>query len=132
MTDKPVSFQPERMKKIWGDTSCIVKHPTFSVHHIKVMPETWCSVHKHTHRVNSFYVLRGRLTVRSWIHETPHDVVLNAGESLDVPPGMFHQFRSDIGAEVLEVYFPILPDDDDITRITEGGRNWSRPEDAGT
>lgn len=113
----------DSVEKAWGETACIVKHPVFSAHHIKILPGGYCSVHRHTHRVNLFYVLSGRLTVRTWpAHgEQPQDTVLTAGERLGIPTHTYHQFRSETGAEVLEIYYPVLPQDEDIERITAGG-----------
>lgn len=108
--------------KVWGDTACVMGHPMFSVHHLVVRPGTFCSVHRHRHRVNLFYVLSGSLVVRRWdTAERTTDVKIERGERFWVPPGTYHQFLSRQGAEVLEIYFPVLPEDEDIERLTEGG-----------
>ena len=108
--------------KIWGMTTEIAKHPVFSVHYIQVMPHTFCSVHRHAHRVNLFYVLSGELIVRMWsAADGVRDVQLRVGDTLEVPAGVYHQFRCVTGADVIEIYYPILPNDDDIERISEGG-----------
>lgn len=121
-------------KKVWGETALILQQPLFSVHHLRINAYSWCSVHRHEHRINAFHVLSGALTVTMWVRtmerdgETvvapPCDVVqLTAGQGLRVPPGLWHQFATHgVEAEVLEVYFPVTPMDADIKRLTEGGR----------
>ena len=121
-------YQP----KVWGLTVQFVRHPVFSAHHIIVNPGTFCSVHRHAHRVNSFFVLKGTLIVRVWNNEhAPDDCLLLAGQGCEVPPNVYHQFRSETGAEVIETYFPILPTDDDIHRISEGGLMYPKENPEG-
>ena len=111
--------------KVWGETACVIRHPVFSVHHIRVWPGGYCSVHRHAHRVNLFHVLSGELVVHTWscMTDRPVTTLLRSGEQCAVPAGMYHKFLSGTGADVLEIYYPILPQDDDIERITEGGRS---------
>jgi len=125
----PIKFEA----KVWGETALALQQPLFSVHHLRINPHSWCSIHRHVHRVNAFHVLSGRLIVTMWartverdgetVAAPPYDVVLlGAGEGLRVPPGLWHQFATqEFAAEVLEVYFPVAPADADIERLTEGG-----------
>lgn len=107
----------EFLAKNWGQTASVVSHPTFALHHIKVLPGGYCSRHIHRHRANGFYLLSGSLTVRM----PDGDKLLKAGQYLLVPAGVEHQFATGEGCEALEVYFPQLPDEEDIVRYSLGG-----------
>ena len=121
--------------KVWGETALVLQQPLFSVHHLRIRPHAWCSIHRHEHRINAFHVISGRLEVTLWqstfgLGETlsPSETVcLLAGEGMRVPPRYWHRFATkDQPAEVLEIYFPVTPTDADIERRTEGGRLYER------
>lgn len=112
-------------QKVWGTTECLIKNPLCELHRIIVKPGGYCSVHKHHGRANVFYVVRGDITVSVWTEGGvfSHDVYLGAGDSHTVEPGLLHQFTSrpgTAGAEVLELYYPVLRGAD-IERETIGG-----------
>jgi mannose-6-phosphate isomerase-like protein (cupin superfamily) len=111
--------------KIWGKTARVAKHPGFTVHHLVVVPKSFCSIHFHDHRFNGFFVTRGTLTIRLLdpSDKELHRVELQAGDYHEVPPGFRHQFCSEQGCEALEIYFPPDVDDEDIVRFSEGGRS---------
>jgi mannose-6-phosphate isomerase-like protein (cupin superfamily) len=61
-----------------------------------------CSWHRHDTAWNRFYVLNGSLVIVTDIGET----VLNAGEEMDVAPGVHHEFRTpDMPAGIIEVAY---------------------------
>lgn len=109
-------------EKIWGKTSLVVKRPGFTVHHLLVVPGSFCSIHLHAHRFNGFFVTRGKMVVREFDGERiSKEVALGAGDYYEVAPGIRHQFESIEGAEALEIYFPPDVSENDITRFTIGG-----------
>jgi mannose-6-phosphate isomerase-like protein (cupin superfamily) len=114
-----VSPQP----KAWGTTECLLSTPLCELHRIRIQPGGFCSVHKHHGRANVFYVVRGAIEVLEWSPggATKKQHLLTAGQHLTVAPGLLHQFRSAAGAEVLELYYPVLRGED-IERFSEGGR----------
>ena len=80
-----------------------------------------CSKHKHQSKFNGLYVEHGRIEVTIWTPEGTIDVTeLSAGESLAVPPGVFHQFLG-IAAQsvVFETYWTELSSAD-IVRADTG------------
>lgn len=110
-------------QKVWGTTECLIKNPLCELHRIIVKPGGYCSVHKHHGRANVFYVVRGDITVSVWTEggTFSHDESLEAGDYYTVEPGLLHQFTSQyVGAEVLELYYPVLRGAD-IERETIGG-----------
>lgn len=112
--------------KAWGTTECLLATPLVELHRIHVLPGGYCSVHKHHGRANVFYVVAGELEVEVWADDpTPEFSAfltqpLVAGEIYTVGPGSVHKFRSRRGAEVLELYYPVLRGED-IERFSEGG-----------
>jgi mannose-6-phosphate isomerase-like protein (cupin superfamily) len=108
--------------KIWGTTEPLAQTPLCELHRIRVQPGGFCSVHKHHGRANGFYVIRGAIEVRVWSAggAVTKTTILTPGDYFTVDPGHLHQFFSAHGAEVLELYYPVLRGDD-IERINEGG-----------
>ena len=108
--------------KAWGTTEPLTQTPLCELHRIVVQPGGYCSVHRHQGRANGFYVVRGVLEVRVWSAGGAVSVkrILGAGGYFSVEPGHLHQFFSAPGAEVLELYYPVLRGED-IERISEGG-----------
>lgn len=109
--------------KVWGRTSLLLKTPFVEIHHIVVVPNAHCSLHMHTVKNNSFYVIRGTFVIE--VHKNSYDLVdrttLQKGEFTNVPPGEYHRFMTlEDGAEVLEIYHP-EPLSEDIVRKDHGG-----------
>lgn len=115
-------MRSEYEKKIWGKTTCVVRRPGFTVHHLVVVPGSFCSIHRHEHRFNGFFVSKGSLTIRELGDDGVNKVIeLGAGDYYEVAPRVVHQFRSEGGCEALEIYFPPDVDGEDITRFSVGG-----------
>lgn len=110
--------------KIWGKTTTYIKTPLFELHRIEVTPNSYCSLHKHVNKINTFVVISGILFID--VHKNDYDLVdtteLHELGVLTVKPGEFHQFRTgSIGAEALELYYNDPLSDADIIRKTSGG-----------
>lgn len=117
-------LQVEYERKFWGLTARVVKRPGFTVHHLVVVPGSFCSRHLHKHRFNGFFVTKGELNIKEFSgpeNERISETRLRMGDYYEVAPRIVHQFESSEGAEALEIYF--LPDVDeaDITRFSVGG-----------
>lgn len=109
--------------KIWGSTSLLLKTPFVEIHYIVVVPNAHCSLHLHTVKNNTFYVINGSITIE--VHKSKYDLVdrtfLTKGTYTNVPPGEYHRFvTGNEGAEVLEIYHP-EPLSEDIVRKDHGG-----------
>ena len=114
--------------KCWGSVAHIFDGQV-ATSLLRVKAGTCCSIHFHSHRWNSFRVIRGKIVVVQYRHVVPcvehcrH--VLSTGQSIDIPPGVIHRFEVLEDGHVVEVYWtddgsPV--DIKDIQRFNEGGR----------
>lgn len=99
--------------KRWGSTEVIVDTPFCEVHRIVVERNQKCSRHKHEFKNNAFYVEDGVLYI--WMEDGDEWAwtVLERGQTLNVPPGIEHQFETrDFDCIAYEVYYPdgCIPD----------------------
>lgn len=108
--------------KQWGHTTVLLAVPQLEVHRIFVKGGGKCSEHKHDHKFNAFYVIRGSLNVRTW--KNSYDLVdlttIGPGELHVVEPGEFHQFEAVTDVEALELYYAAGLDPRDIVRRSVG------------
>ena len=104
--------------KAWGTTQCLLRTDTVEVHHIKVVPNGYCSVHRHR-KLNTFLIVDGEILIR--LFEPDHMVFLSAGQEYTVPSMRWHQFQAKTAVEAIEVYVPAPLDPEDIERRSEGG-----------
>lgn len=101
--------------KIWGWTKPLIVTPLVELHQIYVKPNMQCSLHKHEHKWNAFYVMEGMLKIV--VEKNDYDLTditqLKSNELTSVPPGEFHKFQTaDLPCYALELYYlePIGPD----------------------
>jgi mannose-6-phosphate isomerase-like protein (cupin superfamily) len=109
--------------KIWGTSEVVFNSNGIEIHRIKVKPGGFCSLHKHEHKSNLFFVEHGvlKISVCKNDYDLIDDTYLNPGDKTTVSPGEFHKFES-IEGEVIayEIYFTTL-DPEDIVRKDVGG-----------
>lgn len=114
------------LEKVWGTTECLMATPMFELHRLHIKPFVRCSLHIHRFKWNLFYIMDGRLLVdmvegdfnRARCSEA------RAGETINVPPAVDHQFRTESeGCIALEMYYlePLAGIGSDIIRRNEGG-----------
>jgi len=108
--------------KVWGHTKEIIKGSAFEVHRIEINKGGFCSLHKHNHKNNAFFVESGIVEVE--VHKNDYDLVdktkLIVGEMVIVKAGENHRFKGIEDSIVYEIYW--LDDiNDDIVRIEVGG-----------
>ena len=111
--------------KVWGDTQSLLITPMIEVHRINILPHMKCSVHKHEHKYNMFYVISGELylTVTKTEYDLEDITKLFAGQSTTVQPNEYHRFYTlDKPVEALEIYYLSSLDTKDIKRIGVGGQ----------
>lgn len=109
--------------KVWGQTEELIRTPLIEMHHIRIVPNAQCSMHKHENKWNLFYVIKGKLAidVQKNDYELVDTTIVDAGEWTTVPPNEYHRFRSlNEPVEALEVYY-LEPIGDDIIRKDVGG-----------
>jgi len=108
--------------KIWGETKEIINCPFFEIHRIEVEAGGYCSLHKHEHKYNAFYVESGELEIV--IHKKDYNLkdatIIKTGELTIVKPGEFHIFTATVRTIAYEIYWVdgVQPD---IIRKTVGG-----------
>lgn len=107
--------------KVWGRTAQLFATPAFELHRIVAQPGHKCSKHKHSTKVNGFFVETGKLRVTVWQPTGTVDVTeLGPGDTIAVPPGVYHQFQAlEPDTVAFEVYWTELRADD-IERETVG------------
>lgn len=109
--------------KIWGETTEFFRFATSSGHHLSIKAGGYCSIHKHAHKYNLFYVMSGKLKVTIWRDEDrglKDETILGEGQTTAVPPDFFHKFEALEDTECIEVYHVLL-NEPDIERKSVGG-----------
>ena len=108
--------------KVWGMTQKFLDNPFCSFHVIDIKKGGVCSKHLHQHRWNGFYIIQGRLLIRTWKNtNTLEDLTtLCTGQWTQIPPGEFHQFEALSDTKAIEIYWPSACMQEDIKRETQG------------
>lgn len=114
---KPIRVVP----KGWGREVWIVNGGLYCGKILEIDKGKRCSLHFHKLKTESFYLRAGRLTIR--VKEVPESEVieefeLNAGDCMDVPPGLVHQMEALEDAELYE--FSTQHFDTDSHRLVRG------------
>ena len=117
------------VKPAWGRTRCTHDSPLYSRHELEVEAGGTCSVHYHRHRGNRFFVVSGSIAVVEYFAWEAERTILTAGNTLDVPALVVHQFQVIQSGACVEEYWPDRGPvrNDDIVRLCEG-RRWKVEE----
>lgn len=108
--------------KVWGVTELVTANGACELHRIRINAGGYCSIHSHQTKCNGFYVLSGKLVIRTWRPSGLIDATtLTDGQYMAVPPGIKHQFDALTDVEALELYWAEPYSRDDIERETNGG-----------
>lgn len=108
--------------KVWGETTRIYQDNHVSVHLLRIKKGGFSSEHRHKHKLNYFFLLSGRVTIKTWMDETMDETILSsAHETTSVPTGHWHQFYAEMDSVMLEFYI-IEPLAEDIDRRSVGGK----------
>ena len=114
--------------KVWGRTKRIFSATFFEMHELHILPNSFCSTHKHCFKHNAFLVISGEC----WIEVRKNDYALvdpthlRPGDITSVSPNEYHWFRTGKKPCVLyEIYYcepggAVLAKD--IIRENVGGR----------
>ena len=107
--------------KIWGETELIHANGVLEFHRIKFKKNVACSKHKHKFKWNGFFVESGKMKVLVWQndYDLVDETILNAGDFMQVKPGVFHQFVGMEDGVAFELYWAEF-DHNDIERETVG------------
>ena len=101
----PVNFP--QVEKPWGWQRPVLRNEPLHVDEIEVSPGGYCSVHRHTKKVNLFHVLKGKLAI--FVFSEDGAIIrtepMEAGEWCIIEAGEWHQFWSQKGCLAQEVYY---------------------------
>ncbi len=116
----------DKQGKAWGETTMIFNDQRVSMHYLDIKKGGYCSEHKHTNKTNLFYVIEGELMIRFWRKgDHTDDTILRAGESMNIPTHIWHQFIGLTDCRCIEIYETGLWTAD-IERRTVGGSDYER------
>lgn len=105
-------------QKPWGWEFEVTSNQSFALWYLEIFPGKSTSLHCHLRKTTGYIVLSGQVEVEFLSSK----VILNAGDSINLRPGVFHRTRS-LGkkANVLEIESP--NEKDDLLRLEdESGR----------
>lgn len=108
------------VEKTWGSEEWIANNDLYCGKILRFRKGKKCSLHYHVLKTESFYLRSGRLKMRimdSPAAEVIEEFVLEAGECMDIPPGLVHQMVALEDAELFE--FSTQHFDSDSHRLTE-------------
>jgi len=111
-------------EKVWGRTRCTHCSDLYSRHELEVEMGGYCSFHFHNERANRFTVESGIVRVVCAFGWKICYKDLTAGNVLDVPSMVPHQFQVLEKGVMVEEYYPDrgdIVDDSDIIRLSVGG-----------
>jgi len=108
--------------KVWGQTELVHANGVLEFHRIEFKAKGTCSKHKHAFKWNGFFVESGKMIVRVWQDDQEglvDETILNAGDFMQVKPGLFHQFIGLEDGVAFELYWAEF-DHNDIERRSQG------------
>ena len=111
--------------KIWGATQELFNKNNVSIHRIEIKEGGFCSLHKHEHKTNIFFVEKGKLKVVIYRKDANSDIIddtiLEDGDMTLVEPGLLHRFEALEDTIAYEIYYVEL-NTNDIVRHNVGGK----------
>ena len=109
--------------KVWGTTTQIEANGSLEFHRIEFKANYQCSEHYHSTKSNGFFVEQGKMLIKTWPENTEivDTTLLNAGDYMEVPAGVWHQFVGVTDCIAFELYWSEF-DRDDIVRRSQGSR----------
>jgi mannose-6-phosphate isomerase-like protein (cupin superfamily) len=113
----PVNIVP----KGWGRELWIANSDLYCGKLLEIRKGKKCSLHYHKLKTESFFLRSGRIRMRikeSPESETIEEFELNAGDCMDIPPGLVHQMEALEDAELFE--FSTRHFEEDSHRIVRG------------
>lgn len=130
-------------QKPWGICQHCADGPV-EVDLLEVKNGGYSSIHRHNGKTNLFLLISGAVDVLvfdripEWVAGREDEAsttcepdrvlqLRDYGDTAQIAPGIWHQFRVLADAVIVEVYFSAFPDPSDIQRATMNGRVESWP-----
>lgn len=116
---------PEATEKPWGKTRRIYLDHGVEIWHASIDKGGFSSRHHHRSKVNDFYVVSGELAVLTYEGDMARVKAchtLKAGDKLSLGPGEWHRFQALTDVELIEIYWLLDIDAEDIVRSDTGGK----------
>ena len=107
------------VKKVWGKEQIICNSELYCGKILHLNKGFQCSLHRHSMKDETFYVLSGKVMIRTGVLKVKPIRVLKPGDSIHIPPYMLHQFAGVVDSRIIE--FSTEHVDSDSFRITESG-----------
>lgn len=107
----------DREIKVWGERWVVRRDTTHDSSILRVNKGYRCSWHRHAAKWNLFCVIAGRVGIKT----EEGEMVLTAGETANVAPGVWHEFRAYEDSIIFEEAF-VVYNEGDIDRKNAGGK----------
>jgi mannose-6-phosphate isomerase len=108
---------PRYDERPWGSFTVLDEGEGYKVKRIEVLPGKRLSYQKHARRAEHWFIARGVAKVTL----DDREIILNAGENIDIPVGAAHRIENPGGATVIfiEVQRGDYLGEDDIVRLQD-------------
>lgn len=107
----------ERTQKSWGERINLFQNDLCEVSILHLTPNQRCSWHRHITKFNQFYVISGRIKIKTDYGEA----LVERGQIFTTKPLEMHEFQTtDMPATVMEIMY-VKYDPEDIQREDVGG-----------
>lgn len=106
--------------KAWGAEYVIADEPAYCGKLMELKKDYQCSIHRHLKKDETFYLLSGEMRVELFPEDAPLKIFkMTEGQSLRVPPLLWHRFRGLTDCRFLEFSTHDSPEDNE--RRTQSG-----------
>ena len=106
-------------KKGWGDEHVIHSNSNYCVKILELNKGGKCSLHFHKIKEESFLVLEGKVQISLKYNLQEENIILNKGESIDIPPLLPHRFEALVDSKILEASNEDR-EEEDLVRVEPG------------
>lgn len=106
--------------KVWGERRRILLTKNSEIDLLYLEKNTFCSTHKHKHKINRFVVISGKVRIESEFGKK----ILTKNEGFEVKTPIIHRFYALEDSVMIELAYTIGTKIDpyDILRFSQGGR----------
>ncbi len=113
--DQLVNF----VEKVWGHEEWIVNNPKYCGKKLVLKKGTRCSIHKHTIKEETFYILSGKVLMELEFEGEKESKLMTAGDIQHINVGMWHRFTGIEDSAIIE-FSTFHMDEDSIRRENSG------------